>query len=321
MGKLRICFAGTPAFAAAHLSVLLEADCDIVAIYTQPDRPSGRGKKLQPSAVKELATKNAIPLYQPSSLRSPEQQQIFSSLKPDLLIVVAYGLILPKEILEIPKYGCINVHASLLPRWRGAAPIERALLAGDKETGVTIMQMDEGLDTGDMLNTESVDIKASDTRVDLENKLIDAGKKALLHTLKNLRKTLENPVKQDDSAATYAAKLEKSESLINWNLPAAQIDRQVRAGVGRNPAFTFLDSQRLRILSTKVLPENHKFDPGTIISLAKDSFSVSCLDSSLQVQRVQLPGKKDMSVHDVRNSRPSCFEIGKHFSASETLQK
>ena len=156
MGKLRICFAGTPAFAAAHLSALLEADYNIVAVYTQPDRPSGRGKKLQPSPVKELAVKNGLALYQPASLKSSAEQQILSELQPDLLLVVAYGLILPKAILDTPKNGCINVHASLLPRWRGAAPIERALLAGDKETGVTIMQMDEGLDTGAMLNTESV---------------------------------------------------------------------------------------------------------------------------------------------------------------------
>lgn len=319
MGKLRICFAGTPAFAAAHLSALLESECEVVAVYTQPDRPSGRGKKLQPSAVKELAVNNGLVLFQPASLRSPEEQHRLSSLKPDLLIVVAYGLILPRAILEVPKYGCINVHASLLPRWRGAAPIERALLAGDKETGVTIMQMDEGLDTGDMLNMESVNISDDDNRVDLEIKLITAGRKALLQTLENFSKYRENPIKQDDSQSTYAAKLEKAESLINWNQPAEQIHRQVRAGVGRNPAFSFLDNQRLRILSARVLSESRESVPGTISSLAKDNFTVSCQDSSLRVQLVQLPGKKAMSVHDILNSRPSYFAIGKHFSTSEDL--
>lgn len=317
MGKLRICFAGTPAFAAAHLSALLEADYNIVAVYTQPDRPSGRGKKLQPSPVKELAVKNDLALYQPASLKSSEQQQILSELQADLLLVVAYGLILPKAILDTPKVACINVHASLLPRWRGAAPIERALLAGDKETGVTIMLMDEGLDTGDMLNTESVSIEDDDTRVDLENKLVAAGQKALLDTLENLGKHLQNPIKQDDSAATYAAKLNKSESLINWNMSADTVNKQVRAGVGRNPAFTFLNNQRLRILSAKVLSESQQSIPGLITSLAKDSFSVSCLNSSLQVQLVQLPGKKAMSVRDIRNSRPSFFASGTQFSATE----
>lgn len=319
MGKLRICFAGTPAFAAAHLSALLESEYNIVGVYTQPDRPSGRGKKLQPSAVKELAVKNKLVVFQPASLKPSEEQLNLSSLQPDLLIVVAYGLILPKAILDIPKYGCINVHASLLPRWRGAAPIERALLAGDKETGVTIMQMDEGLDTGDMLITESVGIEESDTRVDLENKLINAGRKALLHALANFSEIRKNPIKQDDSEATYAAKLVKSESLIDWNTPAKQISKQVRAGIGRNPAFCFLDNQRLRILSAKVLPEKLNSMPGTISSLARDSFTVSCQGSSLQVQLVQLPGKKAMSVYDVNNSRPSYFATGKHFSATEEL--
>lgn len=317
MGKLRICFAGTPAFAAAHLSALLEADYNIVAVYTQPDRPSGRGKKLQASPVKELAVKNDLALCQPASLKPSAEQQILAELQPDLLLVVAYGLILPKAILETPKYGCINVHASLLPRWRGAAPIERALLAGDKETGVTIMQMDEGLDTGDMLHTESVSIEDDDTRVDLENKLVAAGQKALLDTLANFDRYLKNPIKQDDSAATYAAKLDKSESLINWDMPADEINKQVRAGVGRNPAFTFLDNQRLRILSAKVLLESHQLSPGTISSLAKGSFSVSCQNSSLQVHLVQLPGKKAMSVQDIHNSRPSFFATGTHFSATE----
>jgi len=317
MDKLTLCFAGTPAFAAAHLSALIDAGHNIVAVYTQPDRPSGRGKKLTASPVKELALHHSLTLCQPASLRSEEEERILSDFKPDLLIVVAYGLILPKSILEIPKFGCINVHASLLPRWRGAAPIERALLAGDRSTGVTIMQMDEGLDTGDMLNKASVSIEDTDTRVDLENKLVDVGCTALLQTLKEFGKFQKNPIKQDDSASNYAAKLEKSESLIEWQTPAVCVNRQVRAGIGRSPAFTFLAELRLRIIYAEVINESCETLPGTIVTVEKDSFIVACTNSSLRVLKVQLPGKKEMTVADVKNSRPSLFEIGKQFSATE----
>ncbi|PCJ27729.1 MAG: methionyl-tRNA formyltransferase [SAR86 cluster bacterium] len=321
MGKLKICFAGTPAFAAIHLTALLENGHDVVAVYTQPDRPSGRGKKLQASAVKQIALAHDIPLHQPISLKASEQESILSELNPDLLVVVAYGLILPKAILEIPKYGCINVHASLLPRWRGAAPIERALLAGDKESGVTIMQMDEGLDTGDMLCSEAVGIERYDTRVMLENKLAEAGCRALLSTLSNFEDCQKHAVKQDDSESTYAKKLEKSEALINWTSSASLIDRQIRAGIGRSPAYTFLDRQRLRIISAKVLSESHEFEPGTIVSLEKNCFTVACDNSVLEISQVQLAGKKATSVRDVINSRPAYFETGKQFCATDNSEK
>lgn len=314
----RLCFAGTPAFAAAHLKAVLASSHSVVGVYTQPDRPAGRGNRLQPSAVKQLALAHAIPVSQPISLKSPEQQAVFAALKPDLLIVVAYGLILPQAILDIPRYGCINVHASLLPRWRGAAPIERSLLAGDKETGVTIMQMDAGLDTGAMLTTERVAITDTDTREDLESNLATAGCNALLRTLGNLEELQKNAQKQDDSLSTYAAKLDKSEALIHWTQPAQIIDRQIRAGVGRTPAYCFLDNQRLRILKAHVVNEQTDAAPGTILAANKDGLRVACNGSQLAVLAVQLPGKTGMGIADLLNSRADLFRPGSILSSSES---
>jgi len=220
MKKLRICFAGTPAFAAAQLQALLQAGHQVVAVYTQPDRPAGRGKKLQASPVKQVAQEHNLPVFQPSSLKPIEEAEALAALDIDLMIVVAYGLILPKTILEVPRLGCLNVHASLLPRWRGAAPIERALLAGDKVSGVTIMQMDEGLDTGAMLDRETVQIEASDNRIDLENKLQIAGQTALVRTLGDLEAYQSAAEAQNDEDSNYAAKLEKSEAFIDWRRSA-----------------------------------------------------------------------------------------------------
>lgn len=323
MEKLRVCFAGTPAFAAAHLQRLVHTEHQLVAVYCQPDRPSGRGKKLQAGPVKTVALQNSIPVLQPVSLKSPEEEQALRDLDIDALIVVAYGLILPQSILNIPKYGCINVHASLLPRWRGAAPIERAILAGDKVTGVTIMQMDAGLDTGDMLNKAEVSIEDSDTRIDIEDKLITAGSEALIATLDNLQHFRQGAESQNDANTCYAAKLEKSESLINWQLSAIEIDRLVRAVAGRTPAFTFFMGDRLRIMSTNVLSANMlssstdiKVSPGTITNSCKDSFTVKTGDGLLEITTVQLPGKTSLKVRDVLNSRPDLFSSGLSFSSS-----
>lgn len=318
MKKLRICFAGTPAFAAEHLAALLATHHDVIAVYTQPDRPAGRGNKLQASAVKQLAIEHSIPVYQPASLKGAVEQNQLQQLSPDVLVVVAYGLILPPAILDIPHFGCINVHASLLPRWRGAAPIERALLAGDTVTGVTIMRMDEGLDTGDMLAYEKVGIGPNDSRLDLERKLVLAGPAALVAVLNDLENMLKNAVKQDDSQSTYAAKLDKSESLIQWNHPAESIHRQIRAGIGRAPAYCFLDGQRLRILTATPLNIPTSAAPGTILSSNKDQLTIACCNSQLLVTSVQLPGKSAMSVGDVLNSRPDFFKPGKMLSDVET---
>lgn len=310
MSDLRLCFAGTPAFAAEHLSCLLSRGIEPIAVYTQPDRPSGRGKKLQPSPVKQVAEAAELPVFQPGSLRDEDAQREFQQLRPDILVVVAYGLILPQAILDIPTYGCINVHASLLPRWRGAAPIERALLAGDKVTGVTIMQMDAGLDTGPMLHKETVEIEEVDNRETLTSKLSIAGQRALLHTLENLDNLRASPTIQEDDEATYADKLAKEESQIDWSLPAEQVNLVVRAGIGRVPAFTFIDGQRVRILEGKPASESDCGAPGTIKEISKDSFTVCCDGSALEITRLQLPGKNPVGVRDLLNSNSDLIRIG-----------
>lgn len=307
MKNLRICFAGTPAFAAAHLLALLKAGHHVVAVYTQPDRPAGRGKKLQASPVKKIALENMLPVFQPSSLRPLQEAESLALLNCDLMVVVAYGLLLPKAILDVPRLGCLNVHASLLPRWRGAAPIERALLAGDKVSGVTIMQMDEGLDTGAMLNKESVKISATDNRLNLEERLQIAGQAALIRTLGDLEKYQSEATVQNDEDSNYAAKLEKSEAFIDWRLSASEIDRQIRAGIGRNPAYTVLNDQRLRILKGTVSVESYNAKPGQIVESEKSHFTVSCGSGALDIQRVQLPGKSPATVKDISNSRPKLF--------------
>lgn len=307
MKNLRICFAGTPAFAAAHLLALLKAGHHVVAVYTQPDRPAGRGKKLQASPVKKIALENMLPVFQPSSLRPLQETESLALLNCDLMVVVAYGLLLPKAILDVPRLGCLNVHASLLPRWRGAAPIERALLAGDKVSGVTIMQMDEGLDTGAMLNKESVQISATDNRLNLEERLQIAGQAALIRTLGDLEKYQSEATVQNDEDSNYAAKLEKSEAFIDWRLSASEIDRQIRAGIGRNPAYTVLNDQRLRILKGTVSVESYNAKPGQIVESEKSHFTVSCGSGALDIQRVQLPGKSPATVKDISNSRPELF--------------
>ena len=317
MKRLRICFAGTPSFAAEHLVALLASHHSVIAVYTQPDRPAGRGNKLQASAVKQLAINHSIPVHQPASLKGEAEQKQLQQLSPDVLVVVAYGLILPPAILDVPHFGCINVHASLLPRWRGAAPIERALLAGDTVTGVTIMRMDAGLDTGDMLAFEKVEIGANDSRLDIERKLALAGPAALVAVLNDLENTLKNAVKQDDVLSTYAAKLEKSESLIHWNLPAETIHRQIRAGIGRAPAYSFLDGQRLRLLTATPGNIPAPAVPGTILSANREQLSIACNNSQLLVATVQLPGKSAMNIGDVLNSRPDFFKPGKVFSDVE----
>ena len=319
MGKLRLCFAGTPEFAAAHLSALLQSSHEVVAVFTQPDRPAGRGRKLLASPVKQIAVSHAVPVFQSGTLRSEEPQQILKNLQLDVLVVVAYGLILPQVVLDIPRFGCINVHASLLPRWRGAAPIERAILAGDKETGVTIMQMDAGLDTGDMLYRQSVNIDTTDTRVDLEAKLQRSGEQALLYTLDNLAKLRKAPTRQSEEGSSYAEKLQKAESQVNWEQSAEAINRTIRAGIGRSPAYSFLEGDRLRLLKATPSPDIFDAAPGTIVDAGKDYFKVACQTSSLRITSVQLPGKKPASVRDISNSRPALFPIGKQFSSSEAL--
>jgi len=216
--SLRVIFAGTPDFAARHLDALLAANYNVVGVFTQPDRPAGRGKKLMPSPVKVVAQEHGLPVFQPASLRPADNQQLIADLNADIMVVVAYGLILPKAVLEMPRLGCINVHGSLLPRWRGAAPIQRSLWAGDDETGVTIMQMDVGLDTGDMLYKLACPITPDDTSASLYDKLAELGPQGLIETLQLLARGKAKPEVQDESKVTYAEKLSKEEALLDWSL-------------------------------------------------------------------------------------------------------
>jgi methionyl-tRNA formyltransferase len=315
MQPLDIVFAGTPEFAASHLESLVGGQHRLVAVYTQPDRKAGRGKKLLASPVKMLAQQHGIPVRQPASLRDPAAQEEFKALQADLLIVVAYGLILPQAILDMPRLGCINVHASLLPRWRGAAPIERALLAGDRETGVTIMQMDAGLDTGAMLLRRSVPIEPVDTRVTLEAKLTEAGSTALVYTLDHIDELQKKAEPQDDEQSSYASKLEKQEAGIAWQSDASLIDRQIRAGIGRNPAYCGVHNgtsrERMRILAAIPIPEpDRESSPGQIMSRSKDGVLVGCGQGCLLITRVQLPGKNPVSIGDLLNARPDFFAPG-----------
>lgn len=308
---MRICFAGTPQFAAEHLQALIDSQHELVAVYTQPDRRSGRGKKLLASPVKQLAMANELRLLQPASLKTEEQEELLRELNVDALIVVAYGLILPQSILDIPLMGCINVHASLLPRWRGAAPIERALLSGDAQTGVTLMQMDAGLDTGDMLLSVPVTISDTDTREDLEKKLSVAGAAALISLLDRLPALQLTAVKQDNALSTYAEKVHKSEAEIDWNCSALEINRQVRAGIGRFPAYCFAGKDRLRVLTCKASAGTQgDVEPGTILSTSNEGILVQCLDSTLLIEQLQFPGKNSMRASDALNSRKEQLGIG-----------
>tara|TARA_B100000780_G_scaffold279025_1_gene255039 strand:- start:378 stop:1334 length:957 start_codon:yes stop_codon:yes gene_type:complete len=316
--KLKIGFAGTPEFAAAHLAALLNTEFSPVAVFTQPDRRAGRGKKLHASPVKTLAQTNGLAVYQPRSLKTEESMDLFKELKLDLLIVVAYGLILPSNILSLPTFGCINVHASLLPRWRGAAPIERAILAGDSESGVTIMQMDAGLDTGDMINKVTVSIDNNDSRQDLENNLITAGVRGLIHTLDQFHALRLTAQKQNDADANYAAKLDKIEALLDFDQDAELVNRIIRAGIGRTPAYAFLEGNRLRLLKATHSEKVFNVKPGTIVEIANNSFTVSCKNSCLLVNSIQLPGKNPVNVLDVLNSKGTLLKVGALFTMNET---
>jgi methionyl-tRNA formyltransferase len=304
---LRVLFAGTPDFAAAHLQALLDApDISVIGVYSQPDRPAGRGKKLTASPVKKLAIEYQLPVFQPQSLKDPEQQRILSELQADIMVVVAYGLILPQAVLDAPRLGCINVHASILPRWRGAAPIQRAIEAGDSETGVTIMQMDAGLDTGAMLSVSRCEIDSSETSASLHQKLEQLGAPALLHTLAALSNGLAVAVEQDDQLSCYAAKITKQEALVDWSQPAQLLDRQIRAFNPFPAAYTTLGELRIKIWQAEPTKATG-LTPGQIISTDNAGLLVSCGEQSLLLTEIQLPGKSRMAVSEVLKSRGELF--------------
>ncbi len=302
--KKRIIFAGTPQFAVPSLLALLNSKHTVCAVYTQPDRKAGRGRKLQASPVKSVALEHEVDVYQPVSLKESESQAQLQALKADLMIVVAYGLLLPKTVLDMPSFGCINVHASLLPRWRGAAPIQRALLAGDTITGVTLMQMDVGLDTGAMLKTEACEILPDDTGETLHDRLSDLGAKMLAETIDDIE-TLPT-IPQDDNLAIYAKKLEKAEARLDWQAPAIVLERKVRAFNPWPVAQAELFGQTLRIWDAKAIsdPIISGVEIGSIIKAQRDGIDVVTGDGILRLLTVQRAGGKAISVGDFLNAHP-----------------
>ncbi|KEQ16606.1 methionyl-tRNA formyltransferase [Endozoicomonas numazuensis] len=321
MKSLRIVFAGTPEFASAHLQAVLDSQAvqdnhhEVVAVYTQPDRPAGRGRKLKPSPVKELALQHDIPVFQPLSLKKDEEaREQLAALKPDLMIVVAYGLILPQSVLDIPTYGCINVHGSILPRWRGAAPIQRAIAAGDEESGVTIMQMDKGLDTGDMLIKACCPIHITDKSSDLHDRLIEVGQPALIEAIDAIAKGTITAEKQDDSCACYAHKMSKEEARIDWTQPAEKLDCLVRAFNPWPVATTELEDNAIRVWEAERVEGNSDEAPGTLIKADKSGLDIATAEGILRLTNVQLSGSRAMSVQDLLNSRRDMFVPGKKFS-------
>ena len=309
---MKIIFAGTPDFAATHLQALIRQH-DIVAVYTQPDRPAGRGKKLMASPVKLFAAQNNLDIYQPQSLKDAEQQAILARLQADIMVVVAYGLILPQVILDTPKLGCINVHGSILPRWRGAAPIQRAVEAGDNETGITIMQMDAGLDTGAMLTITRCTIDANETSGSLYNKLAALGGPALLGTLDKIEAGTAVATAQDNDQSTYAKKIDKIEALINWSESAAMIDRRIRAFNPFPAAYTEIGDQRVKIWGAQVASEQQA-SPGQILAADNNGLLVACGQGCLLLTEIQLAGKSRMPVSEILRSRAELFAPDKQFN-------
>lgn len=310
---LNIVFAGTPPIAAVHLQALLDAGYSVIAAYTQPDRPAGRGKKLQPSPVKTLALEHGIPVFQPLNFRNPDDIATLAALQPDVMVVVAYGLLLPTSVLEIPAHGCINVHASLLPRWRGAAPIERAIEAGDALTGITIMQMDAGLDTGDMLVVRPLSITAATTGDSLREQMGITGSEALVEALQQIGQGKTNPVAQDNALANYASKLTKEEALIDWRQPASAIDRKIRAFTSANVCQALYEGDRIKVWQALPLAKPSGQSPGEILAVSRQGITVACGEGALQLQALQLPNGKRMDVAAILNGKKDLFVAGKHF--------
>jgi len=299
---LKIIYAGTPEFAVPALESLLESRHQVLAVYTQPDRPAGRGRRLQPSPVKTCALRHELALFQPGSFLKHTELEQLASFQADLMVVAAYGMILPESVINTPRLGCINIHASLLPRWRGAAPIQRAILAGDNETGITIMQMDKGLDTGDMLASASLPIAANCTTVDLHDQLQSLGADLLVDTLDKLESGELEARQQDNSRATYADKLSKQEARIDWNQDAETIQRRVRAYVPWPVSFTQLQGDNLRIWAASIDDSHRSTRPGEVIDHNQYGLFVSCRNSVLKITELQFAGKKRCDAAEVSNS-------------------
>ena len=300
--KLNIIFAGTPDFSVPPLKALIESDHNVIAVYTQPDRPAGRGRKLTASPVKQVASEQGIPVYQPKNFKAEEDLAQLEGLKADLMVVVAYGLILPQRVLDAPRLGCINIHASLLPRWRGAAPIQRAVLAGDEESGITIMQMEAGLDTGPMLLKLNTPIGVQETGGSLHDRLSEMGAEALMQALPGIAEGSIQPKIQDDALANYASKLDKAEAVIDWRRSAAELDRQIRAFNPWPVAQTLWGDKVVRIWQSTVTDLQSDAAPGSVIAASKQGLDVATGDGVLRVLSLQMPGKRAMSVADFLNA-------------------
>lgn len=309
MKPLNIIFAGTPAFTLPCLEALANSTHHLQAVYTQPDRPAGRGRALQASAVKTWAEAHKLPVYQPMNFKSSEAINELAALSPDLLVVIAYGLILPQAVLDLPRLGCINVHASLLPRWRGASPIQQAILNGDKETGITIMQMDAGMDTGDMLTRVHCPIHSDDTAERLHDRLAELAAAPLLNTLDLLASGRAQAEKQNDSHVTYAPKIKKEDAEINWHQSATAIDQQIRAFNPWPITWTQVDDQIIRIHQARVV-KHTAATPGTILSIDKQGMLVATGQDAVLVETLQFSGGKAMSVANWLNAGRTQLQTG-----------
>lgn len=309
--SFKIIFAGTPQFAVPVLQKLLTSKHEVIGVYTQPDRPAGRGRQSTTSPIKIFAQQHHLPVYQPKSLRDVKEQQKLCQLKPDIIVVVGYGMLLPKAVLEIPKQGSINVHPSLLPRWRGPTPVQSALLAGDKKTGVTVMQLNERIDAGDILKQIEYEIQKNDTSKILYEQLFDIGADLLMETLDDLQQGTVIPRPQNEAEATYTKKIQKNDAKIDWTLSAKQLANQVRAYNDWPVAFTIFNGQQFRIWKAVALNEHSTEIPGTVIRVNKQGIDVATGENVLRLLRVQLPGKKPLAVEDFVNAYANQFIPGK----------
>lgn len=308
--SLRIIFAGTPDFGIPSLEGIYKSQHEVIATFTQPDRPFGRGKKLQASAIKTWANAHDIHVYQPINFKEQANIDELIALKPDLMVVIAYGLILPEKVLNIPRFGCINVHASILPRWRGASPIQHAILYGDTETGITIMQMDKGMDTGAIYEIVTCPIETNDTTITLQERLAKLAVTPLLNTIEKLQTNNAKKTIQNAELATYAPKINKADAKIDWQQSANEIERKIRAFNPWPLANTNSSDTSFQILQAKVSNTNHSEVPGTILSISKQGLLVNTKKNALLIEKIKFPGKKVISITDYLNSQQTILQVG-----------